>query len=108
MHVRISGGKFDAGRAQEVASRLRASETSLRPAVEALPGFRAYFVGLDRRLGFMTNTSVWDSLEAAEQMSSLPEMLALRQEFDALGVKFDPITNHEQLWQAGFPDNAKR
>ena len=106
MYVRISVGKFSAERAEEVAHHLRTSELSLRPAVETLPGFRAYFVGLDRRLGFMTNTSVWDSLDAAEQMSTLPEMLALREGFEALGVVFNPITNHERLWQSGFAGHS--
>jgi len=32
------------------------------------------------------------------QMRELPEMLALRGTFEALGVEFDPITNHEVLW----------
>jgi hypothetical protein len=31
-------------------------------------------------------------------MRTLPEMLALRTDFDALGVEFIPITNHDLLW----------
>ena len=47
----------------------------------------------------MTNVSVWDTLEDAQQMASLREMLDLAGTFAELGVQFDrPITNHETLW----------
>jgi hypothetical protein len=97
--VRISKGQFDPARASEVEARLRESEASLRPAILRLPGMLHYYVGLDRAAGFMTNTSLWDSLEHAQQMSSLPEMLALRAVFEGAGVRFEPITNHELLWK---------
>ena len=38
--------------------------------------------------------------ERALQMSSLGEMQELRKRFEALGVRFDEITNHEVLWSA--------
>ena len=98
MYLRISVGQFEASTAEDVANRLRASESSLRPAVEALPGCRSFMVGIDTRLNYMTNTSLWDSFAAADQMRTLPEMLALRTDFDALGVEFIPITNHDLLW----------
>jgi hypothetical protein len=46
----------------------------------------------------MTNTSIWETLEDAQQMATLPEMLALRERFEALNITFNPITNHEELW----------
>ena len=62
-------------------------------------GNRNYFVGIDRQNGAMTNVSVWDTLEDAQQMASLREMLDLAGTFAELGVQFDrPITNHETLW----------
>ena len=99
MIVRISKGRFDLARGAEVEARLRESERSLRPAILKLAGLRAYYVGLDARLGYMTNTSLWDTLEDAQRMSSLPEMLALRGTFESAGVQFEPITNHDLLWK---------
>ena len=99
MIIRISKGQFDAARLGEVEERLRFSETSLRPAILALPGMLEYWVGIDRSAGFMTNTSLWDTLEHAQQMSRLPEMLALRAVFEGAGVRFETITNHEVLWK---------
>jgi hypothetical protein len=42
---------------------------------------------------------VWDTGEHAQAMASLPEMLALRESFDPLGVRFEPIVNYEVLWR---------
>ena len=100
MVVRISKGHFDAQRAGEVARLLRESEASLRPALLALPGLLAYHVGIDVPGGAMTNTSRWDTREHALQMASLQEMRDLRGRFEALGVRFEEITNHEVLWSA--------
>ena len=48
----------------------------------------------------MVNVSVWESLEAANQMATLPEMLALAGEFIELGVEFErPIVNYASLWE---------
>lgn len=96
--VRISRGRFDAARADEVAARLEESRASLEPAIRRLHGLIAYHVGLDRETFTMTNTSLWRSREDAMQMRTLPEMLALRETFEALGVEFEPITNHDVLW----------
>lgn len=96
--VRISRGRFDAARVEEVAARLEESRASLEPAVRSLDGLIAYHVGIDRETSTMTNTSLWRSREDAMQMRTLPEMLALRETFEALGVEFEPITNHEVLW----------
>ena len=46
----------------------------------------------------LTNVSVWQSLQHAQQMDSLAEMLAQRPILEAAGVTFEPITNHETLW----------
>jgi hypothetical protein len=99
MIVRISKGAFAPDRADDVAQLLLEGEAVLRPAIAALRGLVAYYVGLDRARGFMTNTSVWATLEDAQQMSTLAEMLAQRARFEALGVAFEVITNHDVLWQ---------
>ena len=100
MVVRISKGRFDPRQAAEVERLLRESEASLRPALRALPGLVAYHVGIDAAASAMTNTSLWESRERAMQMASLREMQELRTRFEALGVRFDEITNHEVLWSA--------
>ncbi len=99
MVVRISVGFFEPSRADQVAQMLQEWVVSLTPALQKLPGMLHYYVGVDRGKGAMTNTSLWESLEHAQQMANLPEMLALRTKFEALGINFIEITNHEVLWQ---------
>lgn len=99
MITRISIGYFERHQAGDVAAVLERSAETLVPALRKLSGLQRYVVGLDKSKGAMTNTSHWDTLEAAEQMASLPEMLALRGEFETLGIRFIEITNHELLWE---------
>jgi hypothetical protein len=75
------------------------SQKTLIPAIRALKGNRAYYVGIDRENNAMTNVSVWDTRRDAEQMASLRAMLDLAKIFVEAGVRFErPITNHETLW----------
>jgi hypothetical protein len=101
MIVRISIGHFPLERAEEVAQKLTIWEAKLRPAIQKLTGNIAYYVAIDKEKGYMTNTSLWQSLDDAKQMYSLAEMLEQRNEFETLGVEFIPITNHEVLWSIG-------
>jgi quinol monooxygenase YgiN len=97
--VRISLGRFDASKYPMVRTLLDQSQASLIPAIRALKGNLAYYVGIDQANNVMTNVSVWASLDDAMQMASLPAMLALAQTFTDIGVSFErPITNHETLW----------
>ena len=98
MVIRISKGHFDPQRVADVDRLLRESEATLRPALLALPGLQAYHVGIDATGCAMTNTSLWDTREHAMQMASLQAMLDLRARFEALGVRFEDITNHQVLW----------
>jgi hypothetical protein len=97
--VRISKGKFDRAQLAAAERLLAASEVALRGALQRLPGLLHYYVGIDRERGFCTNVSIWDSLAHAHQMDTLPEMLAQRPILEAAGVSFEPITNHEVLWE---------
>jgi hypothetical protein len=97
--VRISLGRFDPARAEEVIAALRASEPTLRPAIGALPGLLAYYVGIDRNASTITNTSIWQTKENAMAMSTLREMADLRTVFRELGVVFDPVINCDTLWE---------
>jgi quinol monooxygenase YgiN len=98
--VRISLGRFDADKLTLVSERLQVSQKTLVPAIRALNGNIAYYVGVDEQNLVMTNVSVWNTLEDAQQMASLQAMQDLAKSFIDLGVRFErPITNHQVLWQ---------
>jgi quinol monooxygenase YgiN len=97
--VRISLGRFDADRYETVRRLLDQSRETLVPAIRALRGNRAYYVGVDRETNAMTNVSVWETRDDAEQMATLGAMLDWAKTFAETGVRFErPITNHETLW----------
>jgi heme-degrading monooxygenase HmoA len=96
--VRISRGRFDPARAARITELLREGEGALRPALAAMPGLIDYYVAIESDAGVMVNVSVWDTLDHAQAMSTLPEMLAQRDTFLAEDVQFEPILNHEVLW----------
>ena len=97
--VRISLGRFDAANYDAIRKLLDDSQKTLVPAIRALKGNRAYYVGIDPESNAMTNVSVWDTRTDAEQMATLQPMLDLAKIFVDAGVRFErPITNHEILW----------
>jgi hypothetical protein len=96
--VRISKGKFNVSDVVHAERLLLESETALREPLSRLRGLLHYYVGIDRTAGYLTNVSVWESLEAARQMDSLQAMLAQRPILEAAGVTFEVITNHHTLW----------
>ncbi|AKU16602.1 hypothetical protein [Luteipulveratus mongoliensis] len=97
--VRISLGRFEADQYEAVRSLLDESQQTLIPAIRALKGNRAFYAGVDSENNAMTNVSVWDTRQDAEQMDSLKAMLELARTFVDAGVQFErPITNHETLW----------
>ena len=97
--VRISLGRFDADNHDTIRKLLDDSQKTLIPAIRALKGNQAYYVGIDRENNAMTNVSVWDTRRDAEQMASLQAMLDLATIFVNAGVHFErPITNYETLW----------
>jgi quinol monooxygenase YgiN len=98
MIVRISKGSFGPDRLHEAEKALAESEVALRRAIVAMPGLLHYYVAIDRLEGQLTNVSVWDSLDHAQAMSQLPEMLAQRPILESAGVTFERITNHDVLW----------
>lgn len=99
--VRVSLARFDDHRYQEVRDLLEQSQTTLIPALKMLRGNLGYYVGIDQANGAMTNVSIWETVEDANQMASLQAMQDLAAIFVAAGVRFErPITNHEVLWQS--------
>jgi hypothetical protein len=65
--VRISKGKFNVKDIVDAERLLVDSERALREPLSRLRGLLHYYVGIDRDAGYLTNVSVWDSLEAAHQ-----------------------------------------
>lgn len=85
-------------------ARDKMAETAGRlvPGLKVLPGCLAYFAGEDAATLSLTNVSIWETLEAAQQMDRFQPMLDLAREFAAMGVTFErPIMNYETLWQIG-------
>jgi quinol monooxygenase YgiN len=100
MFVRISRGQYKPELHAEVTARLEAAAKSLIPAITAMPGCLSYYAGSDSTSNSMVNVSLWDTMEHAQAMGSLPEMAALAKEFIALGVEFErPIVNYAVLWE---------
>jgi quinol monooxygenase YgiN len=100
MIVRLSRGRYAPALHAEVTRRMDAASATLLPALRRMPGCLHYYVATDEATSSMVNVSVWDTLEHAQAMASLPEMGALATEFIALGVEFErPIANYPVLWQ---------
>ncbi len=96
--IRISQGFFEPHLLESVEAKLLEGRALLEPALKALPGLMHYYVAVDPASNSMVNVSVWESLAAAKQMDTLQAMLAQRDIFVGLGVKFQPILNYTGLW----------
>jgi hypothetical protein len=97
--IRISIGYFQPAQTEQIESMLvHEFQQLLVPAIRKLRGNLGYVVGLDREKHAITNVSFWQTKEDALQMNTLVEMLQMREKFEALGLKFIEITNHEVLW----------
>jgi hypothetical protein len=96
--VRVSQGFFEPQILDSVIAHLREGRSTLEPALRTLHGLLHYYVSLDAVSSSMVNISVWETLADAKQMETLPEMLAQRDVFVGLGVKFQPIRNYSGLW----------
>lgn len=100
MFVRISKGSYPPAMHAEFTRRMADAGRVLIPAIQRLPGCLSYYAATDEASSTMINVSVWDTLEHAQAMATLPEMAALAQEFIALGAQFErPVVNYRSLWQ---------
>ena len=98
--IRISIGKFNADKAALVVAKLNESKARLEDGIRATKGNLAYYAGVDRINNAMHSVSVWQSVADANQMATFAPMLALAEEFTAIGVRFErPILNFDTLWQ---------
>jgi len=100
--VRVSIFTIPSDRLDEAAEAMRSAEAELI-GIKQLTGLCAFFAGVDRERSQITNVSVWDSVEHAEQMSTFQPMLDLGKRFVAeMGATFvRPIPNFQCLWQWG-------
>ena len=77
-------------------------EAALRPGIEAMPGFLAFYAGEDAATSALINTSFWETLEQAHQLDHFQPMLEAGKRFTAAGARFErPIMNHRVLWEFG-------
>jgi hypothetical protein len=98
--VRVSLGTFDADKAAIIEAKLIESKAALESGIRAMRGNLGYYVGIDRKNNAMSNVSLWESVEAAEQMATFQAMNDLAATFIALGVRFQrPILNLTTLWE---------
>ena len=80
------------------------AEPVLRPGIEAMDGFLAFFAGADEATNSMINVSLWRTQADAHQLDRYEPMLALGREFVAAGAQFErPVMNHDLLWRFGQP-----
>ena len=98
--IRISLGTFESDKAAIVEAKLTESKAALETGIRAMRGNLGFCAGIDRRNNAMSNVSLWDSVDAAEQMATFQPMLDLAKTFVALGVQFQrPILNLTTLWE---------
>jgi hypothetical protein len=98
--IRISLGTFDAEKASLVEAKLIESRAALEAGIRGMRGNLGYYVGIDRKNDAISNVSLWESVEAAEQMATFQPMLDLAGTFVALGVRFQrPILNCATVWE---------
>ncbi len=73
---------------------------ALESGIREMRGNLGYYVGIDHKNNAISNVSLWESVEAAEQMATFQPMLDLAGAFVALGVRFQrPILNMSTLWE---------
>jgi hypothetical protein len=100
--IRVSVIRCDPSQFERLHTIIVESEASLRPGVEALPGFLTYYAGEDAATSSFSNISFWQTVEHAQQMERFQPMLDLAKRAAAAGARFDrPIMNHAILWEFG-------
>lgn len=97
--VRVSKGRFDADRYEQVKKLIDDSAATLIPALQQLHGLLYYHAGVDPQTNTVVNVSVWESVEDAKQMDTLQAMLAQRPILESAGVQFDKIANYDPAWK---------
>jgi hypothetical protein len=102
--VRVSIARCPPDRFIALRDMMKAAEAALVPGIKAMAGCHAYFAGADEATSSLTNVSIWDSRQAAEQMDDFAPMLELGRRFVEMGATFErPIMNHDVLWDINAP-----
>jgi len=100
--VRVSILRCEAAQYVQLRQMMIDAEATLRPGIEAMPGLLAYYAGADEATHSLTNTSIWDTLEHAQQLDHFQPMLDSGKRFAAEGATFErPIMNYATLWRFG-------
>lgn len=100
--VRISILHCDPADFETMREMMLESEAVLRPGIEKLPGLLAFYAGADPTTCSLTNTSLWDTVENAQQLDRFQPMLDAAKRFAAAGARFDrPIKNFATFWHFG-------
>ncbi len=86
MHIRLTRGRFDPGKADEF---LRLARESTLPKARQLPGFKRMQIGVDRGAGRFVAVTAFDTAEQSQAMSTL------RAQHEAAGVQFEAPEAYE-------------
>jgi len=106
--VRISILRCEAERFETLRQMMVESEAALREGIEQMPGLIAFYAGADAATNSMMNTSLWDTLEHAQQLDHYQPMLDAGKRFAAAGATFErPIMNYATTWRFG-PNSASQ
>ena len=101
--VRVSRGTFDPARFDDVERMTRETGEFLIPAISRLPGL-LHYAAAALPDGSIVHVSVWDTVEHAQQMSHLKEMIVdARKAAEDAGVEFVPIVNYPIIWSIVTP-----
>ena len=98
--VRVSIIRCAPDRFAGLRQMMTEAEEVLRPGIQSMPGFLAFYAGADEATSSLTNVSIWVDLDAAKQLDRYQPMLDAGKEFVAKGAVFErPIMNYMTLWQ---------
>ncbi len=107
--IRVSVMRVEPAQFAHFAQLLAESESALVPGIKGMKGCQLYFAGADEATTSVTNVSIWDSLEDAQQMSRFQPKLDLAKPFFELGAQFErPIRNYATLWRLENPLPSRR
>jgi len=85
-----------------ISDKMQQSEKELRPGIETMPGLLAYYRGADADTRTLTNVSLWDTVEYANQTNTFEPMSRLAQELIDIGGRPErPVMNHVTQWSFG-------
>jgi hypothetical protein len=100
--LRVSVARCDRADFERFRTMTTNAQSVLQPGIGAMPGLRAFYAGADEVSHSLINTSVWDTLEHAQQMDRFAPMLELGKRFAEAGDRFErPNMNHAVLWSFG-------